>query len=26
MEGENGQPGAPPAEFIRAAERYRLMP
>ena len=24
--GENGQPGAPPAEFIRAAERYRLMP
>ena len=26
MEAENGQPGAPPAEFIRAAERYRLMP
>jgi diguanylate cyclase (GGDEF)-like protein/PAS domain S-box-containing protein len=26
METENGQPGAPPAEFIRAAERYRLMP
>jgi diguanylate cyclase (GGDEF)-like protein/PAS domain S-box-containing protein len=26
MEGENGQPGAAPAEFIRAAERYRLMP
>jgi len=26
MEGENGQPPAPPAEFIRAAERYRLMP
>ncbi len=26
LEGENGQPGAPPAEFIRAAERYRLMP
>ena len=26
IEGENGQPGAPPAEFIRAAERYRLMP
>ena len=26
MEGENGQPAAPPAEFIRAAERYRLMP
>jgi diguanylate cyclase (GGDEF)-like protein/PAS domain S-box-containing protein len=26
MEGENGQPGSPPAEFIRAAERYRLMP
>ena len=26
MEGENGQPGAPPAEFFRAAERYRLMP
>jgi diguanylate cyclase (GGDEF)-like protein/PAS domain S-box-containing protein len=24
--GENGLPGAPPAEFIRAAERYRLMP
>jgi diguanylate cyclase (GGDEF)-like protein/PAS domain S-box-containing protein len=24
--GENGQPAAPPAEFIRAAERYRLMP
>ena len=24
--GEKGQPGAPPAEFIRAAERYRLMP
>jgi diguanylate cyclase (GGDEF)-like protein/PAS domain S-box-containing protein len=23
---ENGQPGPPPAEFIRAAERYRLMP
>jgi diguanylate cyclase (GGDEF)-like protein/PAS domain S-box-containing protein len=26
MAGENGEPGAPPAEFIRAAERYRLMP
>jgi diguanylate cyclase (GGDEF)-like protein/PAS domain S-box-containing protein len=26
MEGENGEPAAPPAEFIRAAERYRLMP
>jgi diguanylate cyclase (GGDEF)-like protein/PAS domain S-box-containing protein len=26
LEGENGQPGSPPAEFIRAAERYRLMP
>jgi EAL domain-containing protein (putative c-di-GMP-specific phosphodiesterase class I) len=26
MEGEGGQPAAPPAEFIRAAERYRLMP
>jgi diguanylate cyclase (GGDEF)-like protein/PAS domain S-box-containing protein len=26
MESENGQPAAPPAEFIRAAERYRLMP
>ena len=26
MEGENGQPAAAPAEFIRAAERYRLMP
>jgi diguanylate cyclase (GGDEF)-like protein/PAS domain S-box-containing protein len=24
--GENGQPGAPTADFIRAAERYRLMP
>jgi diguanylate cyclase (GGDEF)-like protein/PAS domain S-box-containing protein len=24
--GEHGQPGAPTAEFIRAAERYRLMP
>jgi diguanylate cyclase (GGDEF)-like protein/PAS domain S-box-containing protein len=24
--GEQGEPGAPPAEFIRAAERYRLMP
>jgi diguanylate cyclase (GGDEF)-like protein/PAS domain S-box-containing protein len=24
--GEDGQPGTPPAEFIRAAERYRLMP
>ncbi len=24
--GENGQPGAPTTEFIRAAERYRLMP
>jgi diguanylate cyclase (GGDEF)-like protein/PAS domain S-box-containing protein len=23
---ENGLPAAPPAEFIRAAERYRLMP
>ncbi len=23
---ENGQPGAPTADFIRAAERYRLMP
>ena len=23
---EDGQPGAPTAEFIRAAERYRLMP
>jgi len=23
---EHGQPGAPTAEFIRAAERYRLMP
>jgi diguanylate cyclase (GGDEF)-like protein/PAS domain S-box-containing protein len=23
--GENGRPGSPPAEFIRAAERYRLM-
>ncbi|GAC1302732.1 MAG: hypothetical protein NVSMB10_04010 [Steroidobacteraceae bacterium] len=26
MEAENGQLPAPPAEFIRAAERYRLMP
>ena len=26
LEGENGQPGVPPAEFIRAAERFRLMP
>jgi diguanylate cyclase (GGDEF)-like protein/PAS domain S-box-containing protein len=26
LEGENGQPGTPPAEFFRAAERYRLMP
>jgi diguanylate cyclase (GGDEF)-like protein/PAS domain S-box-containing protein len=26
LESENGQPAAPPAEFIRAAERYRLMP
>jgi diguanylate cyclase (GGDEF)-like protein/PAS domain S-box-containing protein len=26
LAGEQGQPAAPPAEFIRAAERYRLMP
>jgi diguanylate cyclase (GGDEF)-like protein/PAS domain S-box-containing protein len=26
LEGENGQPNAKPSEFIRAAERYRLMP
>jgi diguanylate cyclase (GGDEF)-like protein/PAS domain S-box-containing protein len=26
LEAEDGQPAAPPAEFIRAAERYRLMP
>ncbi|HEY0746368.1 MAG TPA: EAL domain-containing protein [Steroidobacteraceae bacterium] len=26
LAGEHGQPSAPPAEFIRAAERYRLMP
>jgi diguanylate cyclase (GGDEF)-like protein/PAS domain S-box-containing protein len=26
LEAENGQPAAPPADFIRAAERYRLMP
>ncbi len=26
LAGEDGQPAAPPAEFIRAAERYRLMP
>jgi len=26
METENGRPGPPTSEFIRAAERYRLMP
>jgi EAL domain-containing protein (putative c-di-GMP-specific phosphodiesterase class I) len=26
MESEGGEPSAPPGEFIRAAERYRLMP
>ncbi len=26
LQGENGQPAAPSGEFIRAAERYRLMP
>jgi diguanylate cyclase (GGDEF)-like protein/PAS domain S-box-containing protein len=26
LQSEDGQPAAPPAEFIRAAERYRLMP
>jgi diguanylate cyclase (GGDEF)-like protein/PAS domain S-box-containing protein len=26
LQGEGGQPGVPPQEFIRAAERYRLMP
>jgi diguanylate cyclase (GGDEF)-like protein/PAS domain S-box-containing protein len=26
LTGENGQPASPPAEFFRAAERYRLMP
>jgi diguanylate cyclase (GGDEF)-like protein/PAS domain S-box-containing protein len=26
LTAEHGQPGAPPADFIRAAERYRLMP
>jgi diguanylate cyclase (GGDEF)-like protein/PAS domain S-box-containing protein len=26
LESENGTPGVSPAEFIRAAERYRLMP
>ena len=26
LEAENGQPSEPPGEFIRAAERYRLMP
>ena len=26
LEAERGRPAAPPAEFIRAAERYRLMP
>lgn len=25
LEAESGQPSAPPGEFIRAAERYRLM-
>jgi diguanylate cyclase (GGDEF)-like protein/PAS domain S-box-containing protein len=26
LEPESGQPSVPPGEFIRAAERYRLMP
>ena len=26
LEAEPGQPSVPPAQFIRAAERYRLMP
>ncbi len=26
LPGEGGQPPVPPAQFIRAAERYRLMP
>jgi diguanylate cyclase (GGDEF)-like protein/PAS domain S-box-containing protein len=26
LEGEGGQPGSSPTDFIRAAERYRLMP
>jgi diguanylate cyclase (GGDEF)-like protein/PAS domain S-box-containing protein len=26
LEGEHGQPAAPSGEFLRAAERYRLMP
>ncbi len=26
LAAENGQPPVPPAQFIRAAERYRLMP
>jgi diguanylate cyclase (GGDEF)-like protein/PAS domain S-box-containing protein len=26
LESEQGQPSAPPADFFRAAERYRLMP
>jgi diguanylate cyclase (GGDEF)-like protein/PAS domain S-box-containing protein len=26
LAGEHGQPAEPPGEFIRAAERYRLMP
>ncbi len=26
LAGENGEPAVKPAEFIRAAERYRLMP
>jgi diguanylate cyclase (GGDEF)-like protein/PAS domain S-box-containing protein len=26
LEAENGETSAPPTEFIRAAERYRLMP
>ncbi len=26
LEAGNGEPGVPPSQFIRAAERYRLMP
>jgi diguanylate cyclase (GGDEF)-like protein/PAS domain S-box-containing protein len=26
LDADNGVPGEPPSEFIRAAERYRLMP
>jgi diguanylate cyclase (GGDEF)-like protein/PAS domain S-box-containing protein len=26
LQSDNGEPGVPPSQFIRAAERYRLMP